>query len=69
MNTKEAENMRKVIGMALVLMLLAAGSISSAETVRLPESRYAVILPDAMTYDGPTADTAEALPIFPKRCC
>ena len=60
MNTKEAENMRKVIGMTLVLMLLAAGSVSSAETVRLPESRYAVILPDAMTYDGPTADTAEA---------
>ena len=60
MNMKEAENMRKVIGLALALMLLATGNVSSAETVQLPESRYAVTIPDGMIYDGPTEGTAEA---------
>lgn len=42
--------------MALILaavMLLAAGCAAAEQTVKLPESRYAVTLPDGMEFDGP----------------
>ena len=35
------------------LVLLGAGCASAEQRVQLPESRYAVTLPDGMTYDGP----------------
>jgi len=51
--------MRKRIVTALLAVLLAAGC-AGAEIVTLPESRYAVTLPEDMVSDGPTEGTGEA---------
>lgn len=53
--------MRKVLGLVTaVIILLGAAGAAAEQTVRLPESRYAVTMPDGMTYDGPTPDSDEA---------
>ena len=52
--------MRKVMAMLMAGILLLAGCAAADEAVRLPESRYAVTLPDGMVYDGPTAESGEA---------
>ena len=53
--------MKKAFCMMLALaMLAAAGSAAADQAVRLPESRYTLILPDSMEYDGPTPDSDEA---------
>lgn len=52
--------MRKGTALALAMILLLAGWALADETVRLPESRYTVVLPEGMAYDGPTPDTREA---------
>lgn len=51
--------MRKALGILLAVMLLAAGCAAGEETARLPESRYALRLPEGMIYDGPTEGTRE----------
>ena len=53
--------MRRVMSLVLtVTILLLAGCAAADETVRLPESRYAMTLPDGMVYDGPTPESGEA---------
>ena len=53
--------MRKVgVLLLAAVILLAAGCASADEVVRLPESRYAVTLPDGMVYEGPTPENREA---------
>ncbi len=53
--------MRKVgVLLLAAVILLAAGCAAADEVVRLPESRYAVTLPDGMVYEGPTPENSEA---------
>ena len=52
--------MRKIWLLLMAAVILLAAGCAPAETVQLPESRYAVTLPEGMVYDGPTPDTEEA---------
>ena len=52
--------MKRVMLLILTVVMLLVGCAAADEVVRLPESRYAVTLPDGMVYDGPTPDSGEA---------
>ena len=52
--------MRKVAALLMALILFGTGCAAADQAVQLPESRYAVTLPDGMTYDGPTPNSDEA---------
>ncbi len=45
---------RRMCGlMALMLALLCMGGAAAEQKVQLPESRYSLMIPDGMEYDGP----------------
>ena len=45
---------RRMCGLiALILVLLCMSGASAEQRVRLPESRYSLMIPDGMEYDGP----------------
>ena len=45
---------RRMCGlMALILALLCTGVAAAEQRVQLPESRYSLMIPDGMEYDGP----------------
>ena len=53
--------MRRIVALIMTAAILCGAGCAAAEkTVRLPGSRYAVTLPDGMTYDGPTPGSDEA---------
>ena len=52
--------MQRVVLFILAAMILLAGCAAADEVVQLPESRYAVSLPDGMVYDGSAAEDGEA---------
>ena len=53
--------MKKTLCIMIVLgIVLAAGAALADQQVNLPDSRYAVTIPDGMAYDGPTPGTDEA---------
>ena len=52
--------MRKVFGLIMAVMILVGTGCGLAETVQLPESRYAVTVPDGMDCDGPLEGMEEA---------
>ena len=52
--------MQRVVLFILAAMILLAGCAAADEVVQLPESRYAVSLPDGMVYDGSSAEDGEA---------
>ena len=51
---------RMVCGILALMTVLAVGCALADQQVNLPGSRYTVMIPDEMIYDGPTPDTDEA---------